>query len=179
MPPNPKDPKKPGGPAAFSDPEDRDPRVGLKKASGQKSMFEGKPKPPSQQEFQEKVQKVEDRKSGHKQRAADLFLQFQKSIADKTLPQNRNLLNRDAEREMLQEIMQLAMDINGDQQEQESMGSLTCITFLFKTIMFQRDRINELEYQVVSLNKKLEGTVFTDFINKEISKALDKKKVSE
>lgn len=176
MPPN---PKKPGGPAPFSDPEDRDPRVGLKKAAGQKSMFEGKPKPPTPQEFQEKVQRVEDRKSSHKQRAADLYLQFQKSIADKTLAQNRNILSRDAEREMLQEIMQLAMDINRDEQEQEGMGSLTCITFLFKTILFQRDKINELECQVVNLIKKFEGPVLVDFINKEISKALDKKKVSE
>jgi len=175
MPPN---PKKPGGPAAFSDPEDRDPRVGVKKA-GQKSMFEGKPKPQTPQEFQDKVQKAEDRKSSHKQRAADLYLQFQKSMADKTLPQNRNILSRDTEREMLQEIMQLAMDINRDEQEQEGMGSLTCITFLFKTIIFQRDKINELECQLVNLIKKFEGTVFTDFINKEISKALDKKKVSE
>lgn len=175
MPPN---PKKPGGPAPFSDPEDRDPRVGVKK-SAQKSMFEGKPKPPTPQEFQERVQKAEDKKSGHKQRAADLYLQFQKTVADKTLPQNRNILSRDAEREMLQEIMQLAMDINNDQQEQEGMGSLTCITFLFKTILFQRDKINELEYQVVSLTKKFEGPALSDYVNKEISKALDKKKVSE
>src|SRR5271166_5414704 len=105
----PNNPKQPG--RAFAEPEDRELKVGIKKPSGQKSMFEGKPRPPTPQEHQEKSLQVEERKASYKQRAADLFTQFNKSITDKTLPQNRNILNQDAEREMLQKMMQLAMDI--------------------------------------------------------------------
>lgn len=170
------DQKRPRGP--FAEPEVPEAKVGLKK-SGQKSMFEGKPRPPTQQEFQQKVQEVEDRKTGYKQQAADLFMQFTKTIGDKTLPQNRNALARDAEKEMLQQMVQLAMDINNDPNEPEGMGSLTWITCLFKTTLAQRDRINELEYQIVSFSKKLNSPEFVEFINKEITKALDKKKGSE
>jgi hypothetical protein len=163
----------------FAEPEDREAKIGLKKVSGQKSMFDGKPRPPSQQEFQDKIHQVEDRKAGYKQKAADLFLQFVKSISDRTLPQNRNALSRDAETEMLQQMVQLAIDINNDPNEPEGMGSMTWITCLFKVCLAQRDRINELEFRVAEFQKKLNSPEFVEFINKEILKALDKKKDSE
>lgn len=170
---------KPNRPGPFSQPDKYEPKIGLKKQPGQKSMFDGRVRPPTQQEFQEKVQQIEDRKASYKQRAADLFMAFSKSMSDKTLPVNRSPLNRDAEREMLQDMVQLAIDINTDPNEQEGMGSLTWITCLFKTAMAQRDRINELEYTIAALNKKLNGPEFVEFINKEITKALDKKKSGE
>jgi hypothetical protein len=157
------------------DPKDYAPKVGLKKI-GQKSMFEGKPKAPSPQEFQQKVQAVEEKKSSYKSRAADLFIRFNKAIMDKTLPQNRNIFLAESEKEMLQNMIQLAIEINNDPNEQEGMGSLTVITCLFKTSLAQRDRINELEYATGVLQKKLDSQSLTDYINKEITKALDKKK---
>jgi hypothetical protein len=171
------DQKRPRGP--FAEPEEREAKVGLKKVSSQKSMFEAKPRPPTQQEFQHQVQQVEDRKSGYKQKAADLFVQFVKAISDKTLPQNRSAIGRDAETEMLQQMVQLAIDINNDPSEPEGMGSMTWITCLFKVCLAQRDRINELEFRVVEFQKKLNSPEFVEFINKEITKALDKKKGSE
>lgn len=175
MPTNPKIP----GPSPFAESEGHDSKVGIKMPPGPKSMFDGKPRVQTSQEFQKKIQVSEDKKSVYKQRAADLFVQFNKSISDKTLPQNRNVLNRDAEREMLQEMVQLAIEINNDPNEQEGMGSLTWITCLFKTVMFQRDRINELEFQLTNFNKKIEGPGLADYINKEIIKVLDKKKSNE
>lgn len=162
------------------DPKDFAPKIGLKKqTTGQKSMFEGKPKAPTQQEFQKQVEGAQEKIAGYKKRAADLFVQFNKSILDKTLPQNRNVFNIESEKEMLQNMIQLAIEINNDPNEQEGMGSLTWITCLFKTTLAQRDRINELEYLLSSLQKKLDSGVLSDYINKEITKALDKKKASE
>lgn len=117
--------------------------------------------------------------SGYKKRAADLFVQFSRAMSDKTLSQNRNVFNNESEKELLQNMIQLAIDVNNDPNEQEGMGSLTWITLLFKTCLSQRDRMNELEYALGSLQKKLDSSVITDYINKEISKALDKKKDSE
>lgn len=175
--PDPKDPRNPG---SLVGPQEYEPRVGLKKqTTGQKSMFDGKAKPPSQQDFQKKVEEVQDRMSGYKKRAAELFVQFNKTILDKTLPQNRNVFNVESEKEMLQNMIQLAIEINNDPNEQEGMGSLTWITCLFKTTLAQRDRINELEYAMNVLQKKLESSALADYINKEITKALDKKKASE
>ena len=177
MPPDPKDPKYPG---TLQGPQEYEPRVGLKKqTTGQKSMFDGKAKPPTQQEFQRKVEAAQEKMSGYKKRAAELFVQFNKAVVDKTLPQNRNVFNLESEKEMLQNMIQLAIEINNDPNEQEGMGSLTWITCLFKTTMAQRDRINELEYAVSMMQKKLDSTALADYINKEITKALDKKKTSE
>lgn len=151
---------------------------GAVKPQGQ-SMFDNKRKKPTQQEFQQQVQQTQEVQSGYKKRAAELFVQFQKTIADKTLPQNRNIFNQESEKELLQNMIILAAEINSDPNERESEGSLTWIVLLLKTCFIQRDRINELEYAVHSLNKKLEPVAMSEFINKEIAKALDKKKGSE
>jgi hypothetical protein len=165
------DKKRPG---AFAAPDKYEPKIGLKKKAGQKSMFEGKPKPQTPQEFQQKVEVVEEKKSGYKSRAADLFLQFSKAMADKTLPDNRNIFNLETEKEMLQQMIQLAVEINNDPNEQEGMGSLTWITCLFKTCLTQRDKINLLEFNLESMQKNLPA-----YIKKEIATALDKKKAGE
>lgn len=157
-------------------PDEYTPKSAMK--SQGKSMFDAKPRQ-SPQEFEQKVHQVQETLSGYKKRAADLFVQFQRTMADKTLAQNRNIFNNEAEKEMLQNMLQLAAEINNDQNEQEGMGSLTWITLLFKTCLSQRDRMNELEYAIHTLQKKLEAPVLSDFINKEITKALDKKKGSE
>lgn len=174
------DNKKPGDPAgAFGerDPKDYAPKIGVKKPAGQQPMFEAKPRRQTPQEFQQRVQEVEDNKAGYKSRAADLFLQFKKAMADKTLPQNRNILNAETERELMQNMIQLAIEINNDPaEENEGMGSLTWITLLLKTCLSQRDRLNEMEYAFSLLQKRLDSSALADFVNKEISKALDKKK---
>lgn len=162
------------------DPKDYAPKIGLKKSAGQqKSMFEDRPKPPSPQKFQQQVRTVEEIKSGYNARAADLYLQFKKVVLDKTLPQNRNIFNSETEKEILQGMMQLAQEINDDPNEQHNgMGSLTLITCLLKMCLAQRDRINELEYSHLLLQKKLDPAVLGEFVKKEIAKeakVLDKK----
>lgn len=160
-------------------PDEYTPKGAVKQQPGQKSMFDGKPRRPTQQEFQQKVQQTQEKLVGYNKRAAELYIQFQRAMSDKTLPQNRNVFSIDTEREMLQNLLQLAAEINEDPNEQESGGSLTLVILLLKTALLQRDRINELEYAVVSLQKKIDSPALTEYINKEISKALDKKKVSE
>jgi carboxylesterase type B len=158
-------------------PEEFTPKVTMKGVG--KSMFDNKPKKPTPQEFQQKVQQSQEKLVGYNKRAAELYMQFQRAIADKTLAQNRNVFAADTEREMLQNLLQLASEINEDPNEQESRGSLTLVILLLKTALAQRDRINELEYALVTLQRKFDGPALTEYINKEISKALDKKKGSE
>lgn len=157
--------------------EDKDytPKTGLKKQPGQKSMFDSQPKKPSPQEFQKQVDQVQEQSSGYKKRAAELFILFNKTLMDKTLPQNRSIFVVETEKEMLQNMIQLAVEINDDANEQhEGMGSLTWITCLFKACLAQRDRINELECALVNVQKSVNTFALTDLIKKEITKALDK-----
>lgn len=164
-------------PSPLQGPEEYTPKGGVK-SQGQ-SMFDNRPKRQTQQEFQQKVQQSQETLAGYNKRAAELFVQFQRSMSDKTLPQNRNVFIVETEKEMLQNMLQLATEINNDPNENEGMGSLTWIILLFKTCLSQRERMNEMEFALVTLQKKLDSTALTDFINKEITKALDKKKGSE
>lgn len=149
-------------------------KIGLKNISTQKSIFESLPKKPSVEEFDKKVQKVHERASSHKAKAADLAMQFNKSMSDKTLKVNKTIFVSEIEQDLLGRMVQLAIEINADPAEQEGMGSLSWITLLLKTCFNQRDRINSLEYTLSQIEKKMEST-----ISSEIKKALDKKKTSE
>lgn len=165
-------------PVSMQGPQEWTPKSTMKKP-GTPSMFDGKKRPPTQEEFQQKVQMSQETLAGYKKRAAELFIQFQRSMGDKTLTQNRNIFNIETEKEMLQNMLQLATEINNDPNEQEGMGSLTLITLLLKTCLAQRDRMNEMEFALLQIQKKLDPTVLADVVNKENAKALDKKKGSE
>jgi len=164
-------------PRSLQGPDEYAPRGGVKSPGN--SMFDNRRKAPTQQEFQQRVNQVQETLSGYKKRAAELFVQFQKAMGDKTLPQNRNILHQESEKELLGNMINLAAEINSDPNERESEGSLTWIVLLLKTCFSQRDRVNELEYKLATLQKKLDSGAMADYINKEIVKALDKKKDSE
>lgn len=150
------------------------PKVGLKNVSSQKSIFEKIPKKPSPEDFDKKVKEIQDRNYGYKQRAAELAIAFKKMIDDKTLVQNRNIFSNELEKETLTKMIQLAVEINNDPNEQEGMGSLGWITLLFKTVLSQRDKINNLEYKVFQLEKKIDSDYLFEKITKQLQ-AVDKK----
>lgn len=151
----------------------------LKNVSSQKSIFEDAPKKPTQQDLEKQVQAREEKGSGYKQRASDLAIKFRKLTEDKTLPSNRSIFANEMEREVLSEMISLAIEINNDPNEQEGMGSLSWITLLFKTSLAQRDRINKLEYAILQMEKISNPANLSSLITKEIAKALDNKKISE
>jgi Trp operon repressor len=150
---------------------------GLKNVSSQKSIFEGQTRKPTQQEFEQRVHTIEEAKSGYKAQTADLAIQFNKMMADKTLPENKNIFAQDMEREVLKRMIRLAEVIDNDPNEEKiGTGSLSWIAVLLKTCMIQRDRINQLEYALSTITR---NPALIETINKEITKALDKKKVGE
>lgn len=155
-------------------------KIGLKQVSSQKSIFDSMPKKPTQAEFEEQVHAVQERMSTNKRRASELASQFIKIMSDKTLKENKSPFAVDMEKEVLTNMISLAIQIDEDPNEQHSgMGSLGWIALLCKTCLAQRDRINKLEYALSLLDKKTSTSELSDFVNKEITKALDKKKPSE
>ena len=159
--------------------EPRENKVKLKNVGSQSSIFDGKPKKPTPQEFRRHVQEVQEKSSFYKKRASELATQFSRMMSDKTLPQNRSIFVNEAKRELLGNIIQLAKDINNDPNELEGDGSLILSIVLFNTCFDQRDRINQLEYALTQIQAKLDSSALTDFISKEITKVLDKKTISE
>lgn len=154
-------------------------KSGLKNISSQKSIFDNTPKKQSQEDFNKVVRDAQEKGSSFKSRTADLAVQFRKIIEDKTLPQNKSIFAIEVEREVLSSIIKLASEINNDPNESEGIGSLSWIAQLFKISLLQRDRLNKIEYSLMQLEKKFENYSTRDFVNLEISKALDIKKNSE
>jgi hypothetical protein len=154
-------------------------KLGLKKVSTQSSIFDSMPKKPSPEEFEQQVQRVQERGSSFKAKTADLAVRFYRTMADKTLASNKNMFQKEVEMEMLKDMIKLAQEINAHPLEREGEGSLSLITLLMKTVFNQRDKINALEYYVVQLEKKADPAYLSDFVSKEIAKALDKQKKSE
>lgn len=150
----------------------------LKKVSSKKSIFDGLPKKPSADEFNAKVDRIQERDNSYKSRAATLATKFVNFLADKTLKQNKSIFVKEVEKEVLTDMIALAVEINNDPIEKEGMGSLGWITLLFRISLAQRDRINELEYNLGELNKKFSSDYINDIINKQIQ-TLDIKKKSE
>lgn len=148
-------------------------KLGLRNVSSQKSIFENVPKKPSQEDFEKKVKDVQENNNSYKQRAAELAIQFKKIVEDKTLPQNKNVFAQELEREVLSKMIQLAVEINNDPNEQEGMGSLGWITLLFKINLMQRDKINNIEYKISLLERKIENLSLKE------TQSLDKKNTSE
>lgn len=153
---------------------EKQPKAGLKTLSSQKSIFENAPKKPSQEETDKKAHAIHERGSSYKMRAAELALQFNKAMADKTLKGNKTIFASEIEQELLTKMIGLAIEINADPAEQEDMGSLSWITLLLRTCFAQRDRINYLEYAISQIDKKIESVV-----SSEITRALDKSKTRE
>jgi hypothetical protein len=88
--------------------------------------------------------------------AVNVSKKFLKLSSDTTLARNKTSIMNNVEDSIRKEFIQLGIDMNNDESaEQDGMGSMICITVLSKVIMSQRDRINELEYQLQQLAKKI------------------------
>lgn len=147
-------------------------RIGLKQVSSQKSMFEKtkEEKKVSSESFEKKIEEINKKNNDYKSRAAELALSYKKLILDKTLIQNKNVFLEEVEKETLSKMVSLAVEINNDEDEQEGMGTLGWVTLLLKYFLHHRDRLNTLEYQLLSLQKT----------NEELKKEINKiKKMSQ
>lgn len=140
------------------DEQEQQPKVGLKK-NNQKSIFDSMQKKPSKEDFDNNVKVLQEKSSQYKERTADLAIKFSKTVADKTLQQNKNLFQTELENDLLRNMVKLAQEINSDDSEREGEGSLSWITLLLKTCFNQRDKINKLEYNLTQLNKKIDAAL--------------------
>jgi len=109
----------------------------------------------SRKEFEkqadEKFSQIED----HKQQIWDLSLKYKSFIESKTLLANKGPLVLDLEKETLDKLVQLSIDMNEDEAYQQGMGSSALCMLLMKCMLIQRDIINELAYKLEQMQKQL------------------------
>jgi hypothetical protein len=139
-------------------------KIGLKNVSSESSIFDSMPKRRLDPNFKEKIQNAQEQKYVYKDRGAALTSKFQKIMNDKTLPQNKSIFQKEAQSELLKDMIQLAMDINDDANEHEGMGSLGWIALLIQTTLNMKDKVNYLEYELSEIKKTLKNSTL-DFKN--------------
>jgi hypothetical protein len=144
--------------SAFDDDNDSEsaPRVqkGVK-VNNSKSIINELPKKVSKEEFVAKAKEVNNQLNKYGERATELALNFKKILDDRTLIQNKTHLAHDMEKEVLNALLELGVDMNVDQHEEEGMGSMGLIMLLFRSVLIQRDKINQLDYTASLFSKQL------------------------
>lgn len=153
-------------------------KVGLKKIN-QNSIFDSVTKKPNMDSFNKNVKNAVANASYYQSTMMDLMGKFDALMQDKTLYQNKNPFEKQMEGDLLKELISFAKTVNNDPDELEGEGSNNLIALLFKNSIRQRNKINNLEFSIKELEKKVDVQFLINTISKEIAKALDKQKKSE
>jgi len=132
------------------------PKVELK-AQG-KSMFDDQPKKPSPEQFKQQASAVNDKLNSYNVRAVEAVTAFMKLLEDQTIPKNKSVFAADVEQEIINKFQRIALDMDADEHQPEGMGSVGVITFLLKVSLIQRDKINQLDYNINLLNAQIKET---------------------
>lgn len=138
---------------SFEDNKNKKPSVGVKTQTP--SIFDNKIKKPKLEDFEKQVSQIESKKLDYSNRAIDLIKKLNNVLNDKTLPQNKFQMHSSLEQEILNNFLTLLSEINNDQNQEESEGSIMGIGLIFNLLLSQRDKINLLEYEILNLQNKL------------------------
>jgi hypothetical protein len=104
--------------------------------------------------FEKAAEEAAQRLEGYKKKSWDLGLKFKGIIDSFIIPENKTPLLKDLENETLQELSQLANEINNDEIQQEGMGSVALCQLIMKMMIHQKDQVNILRYRLEELEKK-------------------------
>jgi hypothetical protein len=129
------------------------PKKGLK-INNQASTVQ-KPAPKVSEEFEVKAKEAFKRNEGYKERLTDLSVRFKSMVEDTTLVENKTMLQRDLEKDLANKIIELAVDLDTDDDQKYGEGSRAFAFLLLKFMLIQRDRINTLSYKLYNVEKKL------------------------
>lgn len=89
----------------------------------------------------------------YKERAWNLGAKLKSLMESKVLPENKTAVLKGLESETLQELSQLATDINVDEDQLEGSGSVALSQLILKMMLIQKDQINALAYHIDQLEK--------------------------
>lgn len=104
--------------------------------------------------FDEKAQAVISQYEAYKQRMFDLTTKFKSFIEDKVLPENKTIITKDLEKEVLNNLANLGSDIDADENQPVGGGVLLC-RLAMGHMLIQRDIINSLAFKVEKLERRI------------------------
>jgi len=127
------------------------------KLDNTKSRFAKKAEEQKKQEaqFDQSVDDYQKNQAALVKKASELSSQFMSYIKDQrlNLPENKGPVLIEMEKQICKELTDLSLELNQDQSQPEGIGSAGMILLLLKTVLVQRDFINELRYDISKLKK--------------------------
>lgn len=125
------------------------------KAAVQKEQ-EAKEREEYKERFEDNAQKTIQYHQDKGAKVVDVISRYLKMTQDKTLSRNRGSIANDVEREVRQQVIQLALDMNNDENEENNgMGSVAVLSAVTKIVFMYRDRLNDLEYEIQQLKREV------------------------
>ena len=100
---------------------------------------------------------MQNKSEEYAEKASQLSANFKKILEDRTLLQNKNVFQLDVEKQVLESLIQLSVEMNEDENEKEAIGATGLIALLLRSVLIQRDRINNLEFLLNQLNSKIDN----------------------
>lgn len=132
-------------------------KIGLKQAVKQPAQAKEADKKLSKQEFDKRADEANNFINSRRAKLAESAKEFRNILDTKIIPQNKSTFVQQVERDVISRMAEIANDINNDDNEPECAGAMALITLLLRSILFQRDRISVLEYELHKLNKEKEN----------------------
>lgn len=108
---------------------------------------------PPKVEFEQRAQEFITDKQARNKAVLLLVQEFLTLMRDRTLSQNKSVMAKEIEQQTVAKLANAALAINEDESEPQGMGSMALINLLFKIVLAQRDKLNELEYDMAQLKK--------------------------
>lgn len=109
----------------------------------------------SEAEFNESVAQHQDRDKALHDKIAVLSASFMNFVKDKTLIENKSPIQLNLEKSTSRELINLALELNSDQNKPEGVGSCGLLMLLLRTVLAQRDTINALSYELNEGKKEI------------------------
>jgi len=91
-----------------------------------------------------------------KRTAVDLTIALINMFKDKTLDENKDIERKKFEKQLLTDYVVFVKLLNEAEDEEDGAGTLGFTLALMKVCVAQRDRINELDYNVKTLSLKID-----------------------
>lgn len=130
--------------------------VKLRTKTAAKKEQDAKERAEYQERFSENADKTIQYHQDKNARALEVVTAYLRMIEDRTLPRNRGSIANDVEMEIRQKLIQLALDMNNDENEEDNgKGSVVVLTAVSKALLLYRDRLNNLEYEIKNLKNEL------------------------
>jgi uncharacterized protein (UPF0147 family) len=133
--------------------------VKLKNKNAEKAEQERVDRQNYKQQFELNADKTVEYQNEKTRKSVEVISKFLNLSQDKTLPRNKGAIAKDVEKEIRQELLNFTIELNNDENEDNmAYGSVIAINVLLKIILLQRDRLNEIEYEIESLKKNAKAS---------------------